>query len=336
MSKYSIFDLDFDETQAELMIIAAPWELSASFRRGSSLSPNHIVHTSSQIDAFYPSYPQLIQKGICYLGDVANLTELHDPLLDISQKYIQNFEKISILDTKNQSQLNYLNQACSSMISRLKKQISKQIFKKKHVGLIGGEHSITQAAVIALSEKFSSFSILQIDAHMDLRPSYQQLEHSHASVMYNCLKLPQIATLCQVGCRDFCQDEWIYAHQNHHRIHTFTDALLAESIFEGHTWQSQCCEIISKLDNDIYLTVDIDGLCPRYCPQTGTPVPGGLSFQQLCYLLKRLIQSKKRIIGFDLVEVVGKPDSLDCIVASHVLFQLSMACLHSQAANNNM
>ena len=329
MGKYSIFDLDFDHSSAEMILIAAPWELSASYRRGSSNSPDHIVKTSSQIDAFYPGYPQLVQKGICYLGDIAKLQDQQGPLLEISREYIQNFENKTNLSRKSKFHLKALNHACIRMIGDLKAHILNLISQNKHVGMIGGEHSVSEAAIQALSEKFSSFSILQIDAHMDLRPSYQQLEHSHASVMYNCLKVPQVSSLCQVSCRDFSQEEFSFCRQNKSRINSFTAEHLAQNHFEGKSWQSQCNEIISCLSDDVYVTVDIDGLCPAFCPQTGTPVPGGVSYHQLIYLLKSLVRSKKRMIGFDLVEVVGSTDSLDCIVASHLLFQLSMLCLHS-------
>ena len=101
-------------------------------------------------------------------------------------------------------------------------------------------------------------------------------------------------------------------------------------MFQGHTWDRLCDEIIESLPPHVYLTFDIDVLDPPFCPHTGTPVGGGFTVQQMLYLIKKLAYSKKIIIGFDLVEVSGAAHQMDTIIASQLLFQLCGYGLSSQ------
>jgi agmatinase len=139
--------------------------------------------------------------------------------------------------------------------------------------------------------------------------------------MYNAIQLKQVSKLVQVGIRDFCEDEMNLISKSK-KITTFFDSDLKKNAFAGMNWKNQCDKIISELPNKVYISFDIDGLDPKLCPNTGTPVPGGLAFEQAEYLLAQLKVKGKKIIGFDLNEVAPGKDEWDANVGARMLFKL--------------
>lgn len=162
------------------------------------------------------------------------------------------------------------------------------------MAVLGGDHSTPLGLIEALAEKYSSFSVLQIDAHADLRKAYEGFTYSHASIMYNTLQLPQVSKLVQVGIRDICPDEVEMIINSGGRIKTFFDWDIKNAQYEGKSWKILCDEIIAELSNEVYISFDIDGLDPKLCPNTGTPVVGGLELAQVSYLLNSLCESGKK------------------------------------------
>lgn len=202
--------------------------------------------------------------------------------------------------------------------------------KDKYVCLLGGEHSVSYPAIKAFTEFHGEFGILHLDAHMDLRKAYLGEDESHASVMYNVMKLKNITQLTQVAIRDFCDEEFDRAKADK-RITVFFDSWLSEQGFIGRNWHDICQEIIATLPDKIYVTCDVDGFDPKLCPNTGTPVPGGIGFNQWNYLLKEVVKSGRKIIGVDLVEVsCGNSNSdWDANVGARILYQLIVCGLES-------
>ena len=146
------------------------------------------------------------------------------------------------------------------------------------------------------------YGLLHIDAHADLRKSYQGFKHSHASVMYNVLNLgfpPK--KLVQVGVRDFSEEEFQLIKKDL-RMECFFDEEIFARLFAGETWAKICQQIIKQLPYEIYISLDVDALSWNYAPGTGTPVPGGLSFRQVLYLFSEIRRQEKKLIAFDLVE----------------------------------
>lgn len=142
--------------------------------------------------------------------------------------------------------------------------------------------------------------------------------------MYNALKLPAIKQLVQVGIRDLCEAEHELIQRGGGRIHTFFDDELKRSLDAGKSWSFLCEAIVKDLPKKVYLSFDIDGLDPRFCPNTGTPVPGGLDFFKLTELIRAVSKSGRTIIGFDLNEVAPGPDNdWDANVGARLLWQLS-------------
>ena len=188
---------------------------------------------------------------------------------------------------------------------------------------MGGDHSAPFGFYKAIAEKYGEFGMLQIDAHADLRSSYENLTYSHASIMYNALEeIPQLIKLVQAGIRDYSSGEVDYIKKSNGRIVTFFDKKIKERSFEGDTWKEIVEDIIAPLPQKVYVSFDIDGLDPKLCPNTGTPVAGGFETQQVYYLFRKIIESGRQFIGFDLNEIGVSTNEWDENVGARVLFKL--------------
>jgi len=189
--------------------------------------------------------------------------------------------------------------------------------------LLGGDHSIPLGFMKAIAEKHGSFGVLQIDAHCDLRKSYMGFVYSHASIMYNALnEIPEIERLVQVGVRDYSEAEWEYIFNSNYKVIPYFDRELKERVYEGQTWKQVADEIISKLPEKVYISFDVDGLDPKLCPNSGTPVQGGMETEQIFYIFNKLIKNGKKLIGFDLNETGVGENDWDSNVSSRILFKL--------------
>jgi agmatinase len=138
--------------------------------------------------------------------------------------------------------------------------------------------------------------------------------------------------LVQVGIRDISEEEINIINSNKDRVHLYTDYEIKRDFYEGKSWDKKCNEIIKNLPKEVYISFDIDGLEPSLCPNTGTPVPGGFKIEDVMYLIDKIVKSKRKIIGFDLCEVVPSKDGgeWDANVGSRVLYKLSLLTLKSQ------
>jgi agmatinase len=188
---------------------------------------------------------------------------------------------------------------------------------------LGGDHSTPLGYYKAIAEKFGNFGILQIDAHCDLRVSYEDFKYSHASIMYNALtEIPELERLVQVGIRDYSEGELEYIENSNNRVVTYFDRDIKERQYEGETWKKIVDEIVDQLPQQVYISFDIDGLDPKLCPNTGTPVQGGFEAEQIFYLFRKVLESGRKLIGFDLNEVGVGENSGDANVGARVLFKL--------------
>ncbi|MEM7557435.1 MAG: arginase family protein, partial [Cyanobacteria bacterium P01_A01_bin.84] len=173
----------------------------------------------------------------------------------------------------------------------------------KKVAVVGGDHASPLGYLQALSTQYQDFGILHIDAHADLRNAYEGFEFSHASIMYNVMKISQISKLVQVGLRDICDDEVEIINQSNNRIVAYYDPIIKQKLYSGINWIDLCKEIVSNLPEYVYISFDVDGLDPKLCPNTGTPVPGGLELEQTYCVIREVVNSGRKIIGFDICEV---------------------------------
>lgn len=150
--------------------------------------------------------------------------------------------------------------------------------------------------------------------------------------MFNALaEVPQLSRLVQVGIRDYCEEEVDYINNSGGRVVTFFDKQIKERQFEGESWKAICDSIIATLPQQVYISFDIDGLDPKLCPHTGTPVAGGFEAEQVYYLFKKVLESGRKLIGFDLNEVSTSHDEWDANVGARVLFKLCNLLISSNS-----
>jgi agmatinase len=141
--------------------------------------------------------------------------------------------------------------------------------------------------------------------------------------MYNALtEIPELERLVQVGIRDYSEGELEYIENSNNRVVTYFDRDIKERQYEGETWKKIVDEIVDQLPQQVYISFDIDGLDPKLCPNTGTPVQGGFEAEQIFYLFRKVLESGRKLIGFDLNEVGVGENSGDANVGARVLFKL--------------
>ncbi len=320
----SLFGLPFSVENAFQVIIPVPWEVTVSYRSGTAKGPSAILEASSQVDLFIRDIPDAWKLGIAMLPISDTLFEENKKFRKMAFQYIKWIES-NATDSPSKEMAGIpgtVNAVCEKLNNYVKSQALMYHKDGKMLGLLGGDHSTPLGMVKAMGEIYESFGVLQIDAHADLRKGYENFKYSHASIMYNILEHPKVAKAVQVGIRDLCEEEMDYIENSEGRVVTFFDQYIQESKFEGKSWDAICDEIISHLPDHVYITVDIDGLNPLYCPNTGTPVPGGMEYSELKYLLKKIVLSGRFIIGFDLCEVAPGNDEWDANVGSRILFDL--------------
>lgn len=328
LTSNNIFGLPFTEDNAELVLLPVPWEVTISYREGTSRGPEHIFQAALQVDLYDPDVTDAWKKGI-YMQPIDKEVRIKsDYKRQCAELIIRHLEDGGVVaDNEHLSgKLNEVNEGCTWMINWVKDQATDLLKKGKKVGLVGGDHSTPLGLIKALAEKHKNFGILQIDAHADLREAYENFTYSHASIMYNVLKeVPQVNKLVQVGIRDYCDEELVMIQQNPDRISTWFDKDIKAKQYEGATWKSICDNIIDELPQKVYISFDIDGLDPKLCPNTGTPVPGGFELEQVCYLFKTLYNSGRELVGFDLNEVSAgehNHDGIDSIVGARALYKM--------------
>jgi agmatinase len=319
--KGNLFGLPFTPATAKVVIVPVPWEVTVSYRGGTARGPSAILNASTQIDLFDRQITDVWKLGVAMLPVPANLYEENKILRDLAESHIQSLEN-GTANRENESIVDKVNEACAAMNNYVRSTCSQLLKEGKLVGVVGGDHSTPLGLLSALSEKNERFGILQIDAHADLRKAYEGFLYSHGSIMYNALKLPSVKKIVQLGIRDFCEEEMTMMQRAAGRVKTFFDADIKAAYYNGKTWATQCDEIIKELPDLLYISFDIDGLDPKLCPNTGTPVPGGFDLDQMSYLFRRIAESGKKLIGFDLCEVAPGNDEWDANVGARVLWEL--------------
>jgi agmatinase len=321
----NIFGLPFEETDAQLIILPVPWEVSVSYSAGTARAPEHIFTASLQVDLFDPDYRDEWKKGFYMRTPDKKVLMKSDYLRKEAELYIS---YISSGDNLNDSKfmcktLKEINEGSIFLNDWVYQQTTDLLQQGKLVGLLGGDHSTPLGYFKAIADKHGSFGILQIDAHCDLRKAYEGFKYSHASVMYNALEeIPQIQKLVQIGIRDYCEEEFTYITNSNSRVVTYFDKDIKERQYSGETWKNLVQEMVQHLPQKVYISFDIDGLDPKLCPKTGTPVQGGFETEQVFYLFKAVIQSGRQLVGFDLNEVGVSQNEWDENVGARCLFKL--------------
>ncbi|MBU0722180.1 agmatinase [Patescibacteria group bacterium] len=258
---------------AKVVILPAPFDGTSTWGKGADKGPEAIIEASANM-------------------------ELYDIETD-SEVYKKNIFTAKPVVEKGKPE---------RMVKKVRLAASEFLKQEKFIITLGGEHSITAGVVSAYADKFKNLSVLQLDAHLDLRQEYLGSKYSHASVMSRVRELCPIA---QVGVRSMDITEKPFIDK--------TRVFFAENIYNKTDWQDKA---IAKLTDKVYITIDLDVFDPSVLPSTGTPEPGGLGWYQVLNFLKRVCE-KKQVIGFDIVELCpNKNEKSSDFLAAKLIYKL--------------
>ena len=301
-----IYGLPFTTKQARVVIIPVPFEATTSYGGGTSRGPAAVLEASRQVDLFDHETGRPYEAGIA--------------MLDISRKIVEWNAKAKKLGRKRVAAVNKIGEAVNRWVYD---QASALLDAGKMAVVLGGDHSVPFGAIQAYAERYPGLGILHLDAHADLRDAYEGFTWSHASIFHNVMtKIDGIAKLVQVGVRDVGSAEMRMIDASNGRIVTFFDDVLAARKESGSAFAELADAIVGPLPDTIYLSWDIDGLDPTLCPGTGTPVPGGLSWNEAIGLLRAIRRAKKRVVGLDLCEVAPGESEWDANVGARLLYKM--------------
>lgn len=318
--------LDHELKSARAVILPVPWDVTTSYRPGTVSGPQAVIEASYQIDLFSPDFKEFWNVPLATLPIGKGWIKQSQTLRRKVEKYISFLEEGGKLSKSKpmQAVLKEVNAASKKLNDWVYSETKKLLDQDKAVFVLGGDHSVPLGTIKAHAEKYKDLSVLHFDAHADLREAYEGFQDSHASIMYNVLKRTEVKKLVQVGVRDVSQLE-VDLSAADSRVETYFDWDLKNRLYAGESWKAICQDIVGHLSQEVYISFDIDGLDPKLCPNTGTPVPGGLEFQEACFLIRQIVESGRRIVGADLVEVAPAPkkeNEWDGNVGARMLFQL--------------
>jgi agmatinase len=329
-----LFGLPHAPDQSKVVLVPVPWEATVSYGAGTASAPAAILRASRQVDLFDKETGRPYERGIAMLDIPASLRAWSDQARAVARP---------VIDAGGPGGERTLRDAVAE-VERLSERMNGWVYEETRrwlaqerlVGVVGGDHSTPFGAIRAMAEVFPGLGILHLDAHADLRKAYEGFRYSHASIMDNVLdQIPAVARIVQVGLRDLCEEEEARIRANPERLRAFHDGDLRRQLFDGERWSRLVDRIVAELPGTVYVSFDVDGLDPSLCPHTGTPVPGGLSFAEATALLRGIVESRRRIVGFDLDEVAPDPEGRsewDANVGARVLYKLIGFALLSQAS----
>jgi agmatinase len=299
-----IYGLPFTPDEAKVVIVPVPFEATTSYGGGTSGGPRAVFEASKQVDLFDRETGRPYEQGIA--------------MLEVPRKIVQWNAKA----TKSRSKAR-VNELGDKMNQWVYEKTTGLLAAGKMAVTLGGDHSVPFGAIQAYAERYPGLGILHLDAHADLREAYDGFTWSHASIFHNVMtRIDGVSRLVQVGVRDLGAAESRMIETSGGRIVTFFDPDLAAMKEEGKPWSALADHIVAHLPETVYLSWDIDGLDPTLCPSTGTPVPGGLSWNEAVGLLRALVRAKKHIVGLDLCEVAPGDTEWDANVGARLLYKM--------------
>jgi len=245
---------------ATFAVIPVPYDLTSTYQSGSRQGPAAILAASANMEL----YDEELQK-VTYRKGIFTASPIE-------------------VDARGPDR----------MVDAIRQVVSDVLVDRKIPVLLGGEHSVTLGAVQAVQAAFPALTVLQLDAHADLRESYQGTPYSHACI---ARRIQELCPIVQAGIRSMSEEEAVFMKER--AIKTFS----ADFILDEPAWIDKICE---HLTGDIYLSIDLDVLDPAFMPSTGTPEPGGVSWHDVLRLVRE-VSKKCRIRGFDVVELSPIP-----------------------------
>jgi len=331
-----LYGLPHGPEEAAVHVQAVPFDATTSYRRGTASGPEAVVAASHQVDLFDLVNGRPYEAGIHLLevdGRIAGWNE------EATRAACPVIEAGGVHDGRPElvRSAAEVDRISSELGDAVRARTSEMLAAGKLPVLLGGDHATPFGAIAACLERHPGAGILHVDAHADLRIAYEGFRWSHASILHNVVHELGPEHVVQVGIRDLCEEEHEAIRSSDGRISTLYDHEWAAVRLRGGDLSALARQHLSTLPDEVYITFDVDGLDPTLCPNTGTPVPGGLLWDEAMLLLEELVGSGRRIIGLDLVEVGpgGTPDpegqSWDAIVGARLLYRLIGAALRSRS-----
>lgn len=317
-----IFGLSFTRDESRLVLLPVPFDATTSYAKGTADGPRAILDASAQVDLYDLRFGRVYERGIYLEEEKKRIRRMSEEAGRLAKPIIK-AGGVGNDDDLIEAAAE-IDEICEQVNGFVHAQVAKILAEGRTPALLGGEHAVSFGAIEACTEVHGELGILQIDAHMDLRHAFEGFTWSHASIMHNVLtRLPRVKKLVQVGIRDFGEKEMQFAQSQGKRVVTHFDDHWAAQLGDGARFTDLARGAIDALPEKVYVSFDIDGLDPALCPHTGTPVPGGLSFNQAVQLLDALRISGRKVVAFDLVEVApgGKTD-WDGNVGARLLYKL--------------
>lgn len=253
---------EFTSNESKYAVLPVPYEATACFRKGTAKAPQAIIDVSPQMEWFDNEL-----RGEFFKNGIETRPTL---------KAARSVDK---------------------QIENVRKAVSGIVEEEKFPIMLGGEHSITAGAVAALAEVYPDLTVLQIDAHADLRDEFDGQKYSHACVMRRVLELTP--NLVQVGIRSFSLEE---SQQCPMQI---ANLFTPDVIRYLPNWVDS---VVAKIKGPVYITIDMDGLDPSVAPGVGTPEPDGLNWKQVTQLLRSVFENRQ-VVGADIVETLPIPNN---------------------------
>jgi agmatinase len=328
-----VFGLPYSEDEAKLVYLPVPWEATTSYGGGTSRGPAAIVAASRQVDLFDLDVQKPYEPGLFMLEESSEVRAFNERAKALAQQVIEAGGDVQgdAELTQALAEVNRLSYAVDDFVAR---ETERLLEAGKIVGVVGGDHSVPFGAIRTVAGR-SPIGVLHFDAHSDTRRAYEGFVRSHASIMHNVLEeVEGVTRLVQVGIRDVCEEEVDYLASQGDRVRVFFDRDIARRKLSGEPFAAIAQAVVLALPSDVWVSFDIDGLDPRFCPHTGTPVPGGLDFHEAVFILRALVESGRTIVGFDLNEVApnldNPDDEWDANVGARLLYKLSGFTLASR------
>jgi agmatinase len=315
-----IFGLPFTAEESRVVVVPVPFEATTSYGGGTSRGPAAVFEASKQVDLFDHETGRPYEAGIAMLPIPKKIGRWNAEAKKIAATVI---ERGGVVDRKTRASAAKVNEAGERVNAWVYEKTSLLLDAGKLAVILGGDHSVPFGAIRAYAERVPGLGILHLDAHADLRDAFEGFTWSHASIFHNVMtKIGGVGKLVQTGVRDLGVSESEMIANSKGRIVTFFDSDVASRKELGVPFAAIADDIVAALPSDIYLSWDIDGLDPTLCPGTGTPVPGGLSWNEAIGLLRAIRRSGKRIVGLDLCEVSPGESKWDANVGARLLYKM--------------